>query len=63
MMREAKYLGFGLLVLAGYWLTVSRGIVYWSTDQAPQGAPVRTGTGGLGRSHSTYWGGGFQGGK
>jgi hypothetical protein len=52
---------FGLLVVASYWYTVRNGIVFWNFDQAPS-APVLS-TGGFGRTHSSSWGGGFQGGK
>jgi hypothetical protein len=61
MRHETKYLVFGLLVLASYWYTVRNGIVFFSYDQSPS-APVLS-TGGFGRTHSSSWGGGFQGGK
>ena len=61
MGSDAKYLAFGLLVIASYWYTVRNGIVFWSFDQTPS-LPALS-TGGFGRTHSSSWGGGFQGGK
>ena len=55
MFQGSKYLAFGLLVLASYWFTVSRGVVYFDGSETPQGRGTR--------SHPTFWGGGFQGGK
>lgn len=60
MMRHAKYLLFGLLVLSAYWYTARRGLVYWSDDGRPSGPGVHTGGALRG---PTFWGGGFQGGK
>lgn len=64
-MRESgKYLAYGLLVVASYWFTVHNGIVYWSVDQTPSAPGGSGGSGvGVGRSHPSFWGGGFQGGK
>ena len=61
-MQDAKYLAYGLLVLACYWFTVQRGLVFFSAEESPS-APSAQGGGGRMRSHPTFWGGGFQGGK
>jgi len=64
MLGHAKYLVFGLLVIASYWYTVRNGIVFVNFDQSPSSAPaggISSGT--VRRSSPSFWGGGFQGGK
>lgn len=56
MMRDARYLGFGLLVLAAYWLSARTGYVFWTQDSRP--SPPGFHAGG-----PTFWGTGYQGGK
>ena len=53
---DAKYLGFGLLVLAAYWLSARNGYVFWSADQRPSPQGIHAGG-------PTFWGTGYQGGK
>ncbi|MDB4988492.1 MAG: hypothetical protein JWN04_3670 [Myxococcaceae bacterium] len=60
MLDHAKYLAFGLLVLAGYWYTVSRGVVFFDADESPSG---RAAAGASSRSHPSFWSTGFHGGK
>lgn len=60
MRSDAKYLAFGLLVLASYWYTLRGGILFWSDDEQPSPPSAH------GRSihvHPTFWNTGFQGGK
>jgi hypothetical protein len=57
---DAKYLAFGLLVLASYWFTLRNGILFWSNDSSPS---PPTAHGGGGRAHPTFWNTGFHGGK
>jgi hypothetical protein len=61
MLSQLKYLVFGLLVIASYWFTVSRGYVFWSSDQAPSPPSAHVGTGR--RTAPTFWSTGYQGGK
>lgn len=62
-MRTARYLLFGLLVLAAYWVTVSRGIVYWNGDSEASPPGARAGSGGGVRTRPSFWSTGYQGGK
>lgn len=60
MINDAKYLAFGLLVLASYWFTLRNGILFWSSDSSP--SPPGAHSGSL-RTHPTFWNTGYQGGK
>ena len=60
MRPDAKYLVFGLLVLASYWFTLRNGVLFWSDDSSPSPPTAR---GGSMRTHPTFWNSGFQGGK
>lgn len=51
-----RHLGFGLLVLAAYWLTAQRGWVFFEDDQRAAPAAVHG-------SGPRFWGNGYQGGK
>ena len=62
-MRSTRYLLFGLIVLAAYWLTVSRGIVYWNGDSDPTPPSARAGSGPGVRPRPSFWSTGYQGGK
>jgi hypothetical protein len=49
-----RYLAYGLLVLAAYWFSASRGYVFFHEDV--QASPARV-------HGPTFWGAGYQGGK
>jgi len=63
MQGPLRYLAFGLLVLAGYWFTLQRGIVYFGGSAAPSQPSARAGGLGAHRSRPTFWSTGYQGGK
>ncbi|HEY6877711.1 MAG TPA: hypothetical protein VI299_06810 [Polyangiales bacterium] len=56
MIANAKYLAFGLVVLAAYWLTARSGYVFFSDDGRPSPPSMHAGG-------PTFWGTGYQGGK
>jgi hypothetical protein len=61
MRSPLRYLTFGLLVLASYWITVHNGIVFFGGDGEPSPPAARAG-GAIGRRPS-FWSTGYQGGK
>jgi hypothetical protein len=61
MQSSFRYLTFGLVVLAAYWMTVQRGYVYFGGSATPT-APGAHAAGGS-RGRPTFWSTGYQGGK
>lgn len=63
MQSSFRYLTFGLVVLAAYWMTVQRGYVYFGGSATPTAPGAHGSGGGSTRGRPTFWSTGYQGGK